>query len=106
MKNYVANGETIDYTAGADIASGDLVLAGELVGVAVDAIASGKIGVVRIVGVVSVPKQAALAVTQGDLLYCDATSGELDKTDTNTYAGRAYADAAGADTTVKVILNV
>lgn len=105
--NYVADGATIDYTSGATIASGDLVIAGELVGIAIDDMVSGDVGVVRIAGVVEVAKEAPLVISQGDLLYCDVTSGELDKTDTSqTLAGRAYADAASADTTVKVILNV
>jgi len=107
MINYIADGETIDYTAGADISSGDLVVVGTLVGVAVDDIDSGDTGVVRIAGVVEVDKEASLDVSQGDALYCDATSGELDKTETaQTYAGRAYADSGTSATTVKVILNV
>lgn len=104
--NYVADGATVDYVAGSAIASGDLVVIGELVGVANDAIANGATGVVHVQGVFSVPKEAGLAVTQGDILYCDATGGELDKTNTGTQAGKAYADAAGGDSTVKVILNV
>lgn len=106
-KGYIADGATIDYTAGGTISSGDLVVAGTLVGVAIDDMASGDVGVVRIAGVMEVAKETPLVISQGDLLYCNSTGGELDKTATSqTLAGRAYADAASADTTVKVILNV
>lgn len=105
--NKVQDGNVINYTnaTGVDIASGDLVVIGTRVGVALVDIADGAAGAVAVTGVYEVPKEAALAVTQGDLLYADATSGELDKTDTNTLAGYAFADAAGAADTVQVKLN-
>lgn len=106
--NYIANGNTVDYanSSGSDIESGDLVIIGERVGVAKDDIDDGSTGVVQMRGVFSVDKEASLAVTQGDLLYADATSGELDKTASEqTLAGYAYASAAAADGTVKVALN-
>ena len=104
--NHIQDGSVLQFTAGADIASGDLVIVGQRVGVALDAIANGDVGVVRMEGVFEVPKEAALAVSQGDLLYCNTTSGELDKTATaQTLAGYAFADAAGAAATVLVKLN-
>lgn len=107
MKGYIADGETIDVVAASDLAAGDLVIVGTLVGVAIDDTLTGATAVVRIAGVVEVPKEASLDVSQGDLLYCDVTSGELDKTATaQTLAGHAYEDSGVAATTVKVILNV
>lgn len=106
--NYIADGATVDYAngTGSAISSGDLVIVGKRVGVAKDDIANGSTGVVHIEGVFEVPKEASLAVSQGDLLYCDATSGELDKTATSqTLAGYAYAAELAATTTVKVKLN-
>ncbi len=105
-KNYVQEGKIIEYTAGATIASGDLVVIGVRVGVALVSMVSGDVGSVAMSGVFEVPKEAPLVISQGDLLYCDATSGELDKTSSaQTLAGYAWADAASADTTVKVKLN-
>jgi len=105
--NYIADGQTVDYTSGATIAAGDLVVVGGLVGVAIDDMVSGDVGVVRIAGVVEVDKQASLVVAQGDLLYCDATSGELDKTAASqTLAGTAFSAEIAGTSTVKVILNV
>ncbi len=107
-KNFVQNGENITWTngTGSDVASGDLVVIGVRVGVALVDIADGDSGTVAMSGVFEVPKEAALEISQGDLLYCDATSGELDKTTTDqTLAGYAFAAAAGAASVVRVKLN-
>lgn len=105
--NYVADGTTLNWTATTAVDSGDLVIVGTLVGVAIDDIASGAVGAVQIAGVVECDKEASLAVSQGDKLYCDAISGELDKTETSqTFAGHAFEAEATSTSTVKVILNV
>lgn len=106
-KNYKEAGERITWTnGGSAVAAGDLVVIGVRIGVALVDVAAGASGAVAMTGVFEVPKEAALAVTQGDLLYCDATSGELDKTATaQTLAGYAFADAAGAASVVLVKLN-
>jgi len=106
--NLVQAGKNIDYTngTGSAIAAGDLVIIGQRVGVALVDIAAGATGAVAMEGVYEVDKEALLAVTQGDLLYCDATSGELDKTALDqTLAGYAFASEATSTTTVKVKLN-
>ncbi|MCK5681192.1 DUF2190 family protein [bacterium] len=107
-QNSIQTGNIIDYAnaSGSDIASGDLVVIGLRVGVAQVGIADGASGAVAMTEVHEVPKEASLAVTQGDLLYCDETSGELDKTATaQTLAGYAFAAAATSDSTVLVKLN-
>ncbi|MBF0448697.1 MAG: DUF2190 family protein [Magnetococcales bacterium] len=107
-KNYTQEGNVLVYTngTGTDIVSGDLVKVGVRVGVALGDIADTESGTVQVSGVFSVPKEAALAVTQGDLLYLDATSGELDKTATaQTLAGYAFESAIGAASVVQVKLN-
>lgn len=106
--NFVKEGETLTYTnaTGTAIASGDLVIIGQRVGVALVDIANAASGAVAVEGVFEVDKEASLAVAQGDLLYCNATSGELDKTATaQTLAGYAAAASATAATTVQVKLN-
>ena len=49
--NFVQAGDVIDYTAGADIASSDVVVVGSLVGVAHNDIANGSVGPVGVSGV-------------------------------------------------------
>lgn len=106
--NYIKAGASLSYTngTGSAIAAGDLVKVGVRVGVALVDIAASASGEVAMDGVYEVDKEASLAVTQGDLLYLDATSGELDKTATSqTLAGYAVESEATSTTTVKVKLN-
>ncbi len=78
-KNFIHEGDVLNYTAGANIASGQFVLIGAIGGVAIGAIANGATGAVRVKGVFSVPK-ASGAVTQGAKLYWDATNSVLTTT--------------------------
>ena len=105
MKNFVQKGDAIVFTAAANVASGDLVAVGDLVGVAVADVLNGQQGVMYIEGVYEVPKLAADNMTHGSLLYFDVSEGELTLTSTdNVKAGYAF-EAAGASTaTVKVKL--
>lgn len=57
-------------------------------------------------GKVSVPKEAALAVNPGDVLYWVAAAGNANKTASgNAKMGICVEPAAGADTTVTVMLD-
>lgn len=104
--NYVQEGKTLNYTAGADITSGQFVLIGTIGGVAKTDIANGKTGAVHISGVFSIPK-ATGAVTQGAKLYWDESESEVTTTATdNTLIGVAAAAAASGDSNVHVLLNV
>ncbi len=104
--NYVQEGKTLNYTAGADITSGQFVLIGTIGGVAKTDIANGKTGAVHVCGVFSIPK-ATGAVTQGAKLYWDESESEVTTTATdNTLIGVAAAAAASGDSNVHVLLNV
>jgi predicted RecA/RadA family phage recombinase len=104
--NYVQEGKTLNYTAGADITSGQFVLVGTIGGVAKTDIANGKTGAVHVCGVFSLPK-ASGAVTQGAKLYWDDSESEVTTTATdNTLIGVAAAAAASGDSNVHVLLNV
>jgi predicted RecA/RadA family phage recombinase len=104
--NNVQEGKTLNYTAGADIASGQFVLIGTIGGVAKTDIANGKTGAVHVCGVFSIPK-ATGAVTQGAKLYWDESESEVTTTATdNTLIGVAAAAAASGDSNVHVLLNV
>jgi predicted RecA/RadA family phage recombinase len=104
--NYVQEGKTLNYTAGADITSGQFVLIGTIGAVAKTDIANGKTGAVHVCGVFSLPK-ASGAVTQGAKLYWDESESEVTTTATdNTLIGVAAAAAASGDSNVHVLLNV
>ncbi|MFO0360685.1 MAG: DUF2190 family protein [Flavobacteriales bacterium] len=104
-KNYVQEGKTLDYTAGADISSGQFVLIGAIGGVAKTNIANGKVGAVHVKGVFNVVK-ASGAITQGAKLYWNSTNSNLTTTASgNTFVGVAAEAAASGDATVKLLLN-
>jgi len=104
-KNYIQPGEVMDYAASSAIASGDVVVVGQRVGVALNDIASGDVGPVQVAGVFEVTKDGAVALAAGALVYWDAAAGNADDTDTNPLMGYAFAAAATADATVLVKLN-
>ena len=105
-KNFIQEGKVLDYTAAADIASGQFVLVGAIGAVAIAAIANGATCPVQVTGVFSIPK-AAGAVTQGAKLYWDAANSVLTTTASgNTIVGVAAAAAAGGDARVSILLNV
>lgn len=105
-KNFVQEGKALNYTAGADIVSGDFVLIGTIGGIAKTAIANGKVGAVHVTGIFNVAK-ATGAITQGAKLYWDNTNKVLTTTASgNTIVGVAAAAAASGDATVAILLNV
>ena len=106
MKNHVQKGENITVPSPADIASGDVVVIGNLVGVAAgDAATGGDLDIVT-VGVFALPKTSALAIAVGDRVYWDSTNSIANKTASgNTLLGVAVAAAANPSATVNVRLN-
>jgi predicted RecA/RadA family phage recombinase len=74
MKNYVQEGDAIEITAGADIASGAGVLIGSLFGVAAGAFANGAQGIINTKGVFDLPKVGSQAWTVGVRVYWTGTA--------------------------------
>lgn len=107
MDNAWYEGDTTTWTngTGADVSSGDMVVVGGVVGVASVDIADGLSGTVRLRQVYSLPKTAALAISQGAKVYFDDVAKEINLTDTNTYAGIAHEAAADVDSEVLVNIN-
>jgi len=105
---FVHDGNSIDYTPGADVASGDVVVQGNLVGVARTPIASGVLGSLAVVGVFDVPKATdeGSAIAAGKTVYWDATNKVATETaEGNTLMGKTVLAAADADATVRVRLS-
>ena len=74
----------IDYTAGANISAGDVVVLGKfLVGIAVDDIASGAVGVIDTKGIWKIDAVNNLVFNVGDVLYWNASTEKA----TNVEAG-------------------
>lgn len=105
-KNYIQPGEVLDHVAAAAIISGQVVLLGLRIGVALGNAAIGATVAVQVKGVFNLPKVTANVVTQGALLYWDNTAKLLTTVPTaNTLAGYATAAASGTATTVNISLN-
>lgn len=103
---FVQPGEVIDYTAGANIASGQVVLMGARIGVALKAIANGETGPIQVTGVFNIAKLSTDNMAQGALLYWDNTNSRLTTTASgNTLAGFAAAAAAATTTSVNIKIN-
>jgi predicted RecA/RadA family phage recombinase len=100
------SGDVIDYVAGSAITSGQVVLIGVRVGVALAAIASGATGAVRVLGIFTIAKLSTDVVTVGAALYWDNTNFRMTLTSAgNTLAGYATAAAGNGVTTVEVSIN-
>lgn len=110
MAVYVQKGCAIDYTPGADVAAGDVVIQGDLVGVSPTPITSGEAGSLAVEGVFDFAKEAGGAVTfsVGDLAYWDDTNDVAVTTDgagANKLLGKVVRAAADADTDVRIRLD-
>ncbi|MFB2734203.1 DUF2190 family protein [Shewanella mangrovisoli] len=106
MKNYIQDGTTISFTPTAAVVSGQAVLLGALLVVAVRDIAANTDGTGATYGVFELPKKSTDVVALGVDLYWDDTAKELTTTDTdNTKVGKAWAAAASNTETVWVKIN-
>lgn len=94
--SYVQPGDVIQYTAGADIASGKVLKIGNILGVALADIANGATGPVATRGVFTAPKVSAAVITIGQSLTWDVSAatgaGEFD----DNAASPATGDVTGA----------
>ena len=105
MGRLIQNGGCFDYTNATQntIKSGDPVVVGSIVGVAVRAIPAGETGALSVEGIYEFAKDNA-AITLGAAVYINS-SGKATATSTSaTQAGYAVKAAAAGDATVQVIL--
>jgi len=108
LVKYVQTGASIDYTPGSDVSAGDVVVQGDLVGVATHDIDANAKGSLAVEGVFDFPKDtgSASAISAGTKLYWDANNEvATDTAGSNKYLGKAVADAAASDETVRVRLS-
>ena len=102
---YVQRVESIDYTPEADVAAGDIVKLGKLVGVAKLDIKAGELGALALVGVYEMPKVGLAEFAQGDVVAYDFENGcatTLAVTPAAVPIGHAVAASARSDMAVLV----
>ena len=85
MKNFVQNGANLTIEASSAISSGDFVVVGDLVGVAVTDIANGEKGAIACEGVFTGTKASGATLAVGDVAYLNS-SGKLTNTATSNDA--------------------
>jgi len=107
-KNWINEGTTLNNWVngtGAKVASGEMVVVGDIVGVAKSDVEAGKTGPVSIVGVYELPKAAGSSFAQGKKAYWDGTAKKItDVGEDNIYAGIVYKPVLAAAATVLVKL--
>lgn len=103
-RNFVSDGDVIQWTnsTGGAITSGQLVRIGNMLGIALVALASGESGSVATKGVFSgVPKVSAAVFAQGEKLLWDSSAAAFDDSAatgaTGDVMGGAVAWVAGAN---------
>jgi predicted RecA/RadA family phage recombinase len=100
---FVHEGEYIDHTPAADLAAGEVVVQGELVGVARTPVAAGRLGALAVVGVHDFAKAAGPAFTVGQFLYWDnAAKVAVSAAGGNKLIGKCVRAAAAADLIVRI----
>ncbi len=104
---FVQAGDQIDYTPGAAVAAGDVVVQGDLVGVAKQPIAAAALGALAVSGVFDFPKATGggSAIAAGATVYWDVGDEEAkadSETGANKLIGKTTAAAGDDDATVRV----
>lgn len=105
---YVQEGQLIDYTPGGAVALGDVVVQGDLVGVACRPIEANTLGSLAVAGVFDFAKATGggTAITAGATAYWDDTNNVVTTTALgNKLLGKCVKAAADADATCRVRLS-
>lgn len=104
----ISDGESVDIVADAPIQTGDVVVRGALVLVAMAAIAAGKRGGCRARGGFELPKDPGEKIPQGTPVYWSErkqrVSAKREEPD-DRYAGATFADAGAGAHTAQLLLN-
>lgn len=105
MARFIQEGDSIDYTPGAAVSSGAVVIIGDVVGIANHDIAASTLGSIRVEGIVGLPTASATVFAAGAKVYVNtgtllATTATGDK-----FAGYAAKACANGETEVIVKLD-
>jgi predicted RecA/RadA family phage recombinase len=102
--DFVKDGEAFNYTPAGDIAAGEVVVAGRLVGIARQPISAGKSGSLTVTGIFDFDK-GGTTFSIGDAVYWDDTGNVATPTvGSNKLLGAAVLVAGAGDVKVRVRL--
>jgi predicted RecA/RadA family phage recombinase len=103
--NYIQPGLNLTVNTNGNVNPGQLVVVGDLTGVALTKADNGKPVTIATQGVFKLAKTSALAINAGDLVYAAATAGDVNKTASNRVCiGVAVSGALNPSPTVDVLL--
>jgi len=105
---FIQDGDSLDYTPGADVAAGAVVVQNDLVGVTKRAIPANTLGSLAVGGVFDFPKSTAggSAIGAGVTVYWNVAAQQATATSAgNKLLGKTVKAAADADATVRVRLS-
>jgi len=109
LAKYIQRGHSIDYTPDTDVAAGDVVIIGDLAGIAKLDIKAGTLGSLALVGVFDIPKATGegTAIAVGAIVFWDATNKIVTTTaGDNKYLGKTVIPSGDDDANARVIINV
>jgi predicted RecA/RadA family phage recombinase len=104
------DGNAVDYTPSSDVAAGDVVVQGDLIGITRTPIAANAPGSLAVTGVFDLPKAtgASTAIAAGTKVFWDAAEKHAkadDESGANKFLGKSVLTAADGDATVRVRLS-
>ena len=111
IATFVHEGRAVDFVPAADVANGDVVVIGELVGIALGAVATGQVGSMALDGVYDLPKAigAGTALAAGTKVNWDATAKVVTTAagggGVNKFVGKTLNAVGVNDATVRVRLS-
>lgn len=105
---FIHEGDSVDHTPSADVSAGDVVVQGDLVGVAKLNTAADTLGALAVTGVFDFSKATGVgtAITAGAPVYWNDTTNLATAVAAGSkLLGKAVADASDDDETVRVRLS-
>ena len=106
---FIYDGDAVDFTPSDEVNTGDVVVQGELVGIAKLDMAAGQLGALAVTGIFDVAKAAGAGtdIAVGAKLWWNATDKRVETAvgdPARPYLGKAVRAAATTDATVRVRL--
>jgi predicted RecA/RadA family phage recombinase len=109
LAKYIQRGHQIDFIPDTDVAAGDVVIIGDLAGIAKLDIKAGTLGALALVGVFDIPKATGegTAIATGTIVFWDAENKQVTVTGgNNKYLGKTVIASTDNDAHARVIINV
>lgn len=109
MATLVADGSSIPHTPSGAVAAGDVVVVGDIVGVAPVAIAANTLGTLAVSGIHIFPKATGggTGIAAGAVVYWNTSTSKAQTTaSTFKRIGKTVAISADGDTTCKVLISM